>query len=328
MKPTDFAIHLTKFLSEYLTAQKNLSPNTIKSYRDAFTLFLRYCRDHLDISPEKLTLNKLNVSVVLSFLDHLENEENCCIRTRNHRLAALHSFYRYLQTEEPDRISQCQQILAIPFKHCSKPAVNYLTTQELATILAKPDLETIWGRRDAVLFSILYDTGARVQELIDLTARDVRLNSPAEIRLTGKGRKVRLVPIMTDTVNLLTTYMTEHRLNSPEHINSPLFFNRQGGQLSRSGIRYLLGKYTEKARNITPHTMRHSKAMHLLQSGSPTIVIKSILGHADIRSTNIYAHADMDMKRKALEKADKNTPSITLPFWINDKNLMDWLRSL
>ena len=335
MKPTDFAIRLTNFLGEYLSAQKNVSSNTIKAYRDAFTLLLRYCRDHLAISPENLTLDTLNASLVLSFLNYIENGGNC-IRTRNHRLSVLHAFFRYLQTEEPGRIAQCQQILAIPLKRCSRPKVDYLTIDELAEILEKPNLSTKWGRRDATLLSLLYDTGARVQEVVDLSVRDVRLNSPAQICLTGKGRKTRVVPLMSATVNLLAQYMNEYRLDRPECIDLPMFFNRRGEKLSRSGVRYLLEKYTTDARktkpgllkNISPHTMRHSKAMHLLQAGNPATVIQSILGHADIRSTDIYARADIEMKRHALQKAAEMAPSVNLPSWRENKGLMEWLSSL
>jgi integrase/recombinase XerD len=336
MKSTDFAVRLTAFLGQYLPAQKNVSPNTIKAYRDAFKLLLRYCRDEQNVPPEKVTLNMLNASLVLSFLNHLETGGSCCTRTRNHRLSVLHAFFRYLQIETPERMVQCQQILAIPFQRCARPIVNYLSTDELAAILAQPDLATDCGRRGAVMLSLLYDTGARVQELVDLSVRDVRLDSPAQIRLTGKGRKTRVVPLLSGTVELLAQYMREHRLDCPERMDSPLFFNRQGENLSRSGVRYLLMKYTEKARKakpalperITPHTLRHSKAMHLLQAGNPATVIQAILGHADIRSTDIYARADMEMKRRALEKTAKMVPLGRLPSWQNDKGLMDWLRSL
>jgi integrase/recombinase XerD len=231
---------------------------------------------------------------------------------------------------------QCQQILAIPFQHCARPTVDYLSAEELAAILAQPDLATDTGRRDAVMLSLLYDTGARVQELVDLSVRDVRLDSPAQIRLTGKGRKTRVVPLLSATVELLAKYMREHRLDGPERIDSPLFFNRLGEHLSRSGVRYLLMKYTENARKekpslpdkISPHTLRHSKAMHLLQAGNPAPVIQAILGHADIRSIDIYARADIEMKRRALEKATTMAPSGTFPSWQGNKGLMDWLRSL
>lgn len=336
MKPTDFAERLTAFLGQYLPAQKNVSPNTIKAYRDAFTLLLRYCRDEQKLPPEKVTLDKLSAPLVLGFLNHLERGGNCGTRTRNHRLSVLHAFFRYLQTEVPERIMQCQQIMAIPFQRCARATVNYLSTEEMAAILAQPNFATDRGRRDAVMLSVLYDTGARVQELVDLLVRDVRLDSPAQIRLTGKDRKTRVVPLLSGTVELLAEYMREHRLVCPERMDSPLFFNRHGGRLSRSGVRYLLKKYTEEARKvkpglsdkISPHTLRHSKAMHLLQAGNPATVIQAILGHADIRSTDIYARADMEMKRCALEKTIKVAPSGTLPYWQGDKGLMNWLRSL
>ena len=336
MKPTDFAMRLTNFLGQYLPSQKNVSPNTVKAYRDAFTVLLRYCRDEQKVQPEKITLDALNASLVLNFLSHVETGRNCCTRTRNHRLSVLHAFFRYLQTEVPERMMQWQQILAIPLQRCCRPIVNYLSTDEVAEILRQPDLATGYGRRDAVLLSLLYDSGARVQELVDLSVRDVRLESPAQIRLTGKGRKTRVVPLLPDAVDLLAQYMREHCLGSPECMDSALFFNRKGERLSRSGVRFLLAKYVGVARKarpclpgrITPHTMRHSKAMHLLQAGNPATVIQAILGHADIRSIDIYAKADLQMKRRALEKTAKTAPLLTLPFWQNDKGLMDWLRTL
>ena len=287
MKPTDFAIRLTNFLGEYLSSQKNVSTNTIKAYRDAFKLLLRYCRDHLAISPENLTLDTLNASLVLSFLNYIENGGNC-IRTRNHRLSVLHAFFRYLQTEEPGRIAQCQQILAIPLKRCSRPKVDYLTTDELAGILDKPNLSTKWGRRDAALLSLLYDTGARVQEMVDLSVRDVRLNPPAQICLTGKGRKTRVVPLMSATVKLLAQYMNEYRLDRPECIDSPMFFNRRGEKLSRSGVRYLLEKYTTDVNirlvfNFLKNSSGH-KAKILLQVEACLLLIKNHCHYTPLKS--------------------------------------------
>ena len=226
MKPTDFATRLTQFLGEYLPAQRNVSPNTIKAYRDAFTLFLRYCRDQRCLVPEKVTLDSIDVSLILAFLDHLETERNCCARTRNHRLSALHAFFRFLQIETPDRIAQCQRVLAIPLQRSPRPQVVYLSREELTALLAQPDLTTVGGRRDAVLLSLLYDTGARVQELLDISVRDLRLESPAQVLLTGKGRKTRVVPLMSGTVELLTEYLREHRLHRAGRDDSPLFFNR------------------------------------------------------------------------------------------------------
>ena len=274
--------------------------------------------------------------MVLAFLAYLENERHCTARTRNHRLAALHTFFRYLQIEEPDRMLHCQRILSIPFRRHERPAVGYLTTEELASILAQPDLKRCQGRRDAVLLSLLYDTGARCQELINISVRDVRLETPAQIRINGKGRKTRIVPLMPSAAKLLSGYMLDLGLDRPERMDEPLFKNRKGSRLSRSGIRYILGKYTDKARKdhpnlqqkIGPHKFRHTKAMNLLQTGNPLTVIRDILGHTDIKSTEVYARADIEMKRRALEKAVDALPSTPTPSWHSDKDLMDWLRKL
>ena len=336
MKPTDFAIRLTQFFGEYLPAQRDVSTNTIKAYRDAFMLLLRYCRDQCRLPPEKLTLELLDVPLLLAFLDYLQSARNCCARTRNHRLSALHAFFRYLQTEDPDRILKCQQILAIPLQRIATPPLHYLSSESLTVLLAQPDLTSRQGLRDAALLSLLYDSGARVQELVDLCVRDLRLDAPAQIRLTGKGRKTRIVPLLSNTVELLKSYLREHRLNQAERVDSPLFFNRRGEHLSRSGIRYILEKYTRQANqdadllltDVTPHTLRRSKAMHLLQTGNPAPVIQAILGHADIRTTNIYAQADIERKRRALEKAASTVSPSAMPSWQEDKSLMNWLRSL
>ncbi|MEA2079568.1 MAG: site-specific integrase [Pseudomonadota bacterium] len=336
MKPTDFALRLTAFLTDYLPGQRNLSQHTIRSYRDSFTLLLRFARDERGIAPERLCIEDLTAPVVLDFLAHLQRERHCSPRTCNQRLGALHSFFRYLQTEEPERLAQCQRILAIPQRRFARAAVRYLSTEELGAILAQPDFTHLEGRRDAVLLTLLYDTGVRCQELIDLSVRDVRLESPALVRITGKGRKTRVVPLMTNTAQLLREYLAEMGLSDPEHIDAPLFGGRYGGRLSRSGVRYILEKYIAKARterpdlpqHIGPHTLRHAKAMHLLQSGNPLTVIRDILGHTDIKSTEVYARADIGMKKRALERAVDASMFTSRPSWQADENLMNWLRSL
>src|SRR5213594_2426221 len=252
MKLTDFSIHVTSFLTHYLGGQRNLSPNTIKAYRDVFTLLLRFCRDVQGIAPEKLRLEQVDVSLVEAFLDHLEKERKSSPRTRNHRLATLHAFFRYVQAEEPAHMLQCQKILAIPLRRHARPMVAYLSKEELAQILAQPDLRTPDGRRDAVLLSILYDTGARVQELIDLSVGDVRLDPPAQLWLLGKGRKMRAVPLMENTVQLLRNHIQENHLDRPEQFDKPLFRNARNQHLSRSGIDYILQKYLVRARSKLP----------------------------------------------------------------------------
>lgn len=336
MKPTDFSIHVTSFLTHYLAAQRNLSPNTIKAYRDVFTLLLRFCRDVQGIAPEKLRLEQIDVSLVEAFLDHLETERKSSPRTRNHRLATLHAFFRYVQAEEPAYMLQCQKILAIPQQRHARPTVAYLSKEELAEILAQPDLRTAAGRRDAVLLSILYDTGARVQELIDLSVGDARLDPPAQLRLLGKGRKMRAVPLMESTVLLLRDHIQEKHLDRPEQFDKPLFQNARNQRLSRSGIRYILQKYLGRARSkrpslnrtVSPHTLRHSKGMHLLQSGISLDMIRDFLGHVDVKTTQIYARANLEMKRKALEKISDPSAVPSIPSWQQNKNLLDWLRSL
>jgi site-specific recombinase XerD len=336
MTPTDLAQHLTRFLGQYLPAIRAMSPNTIRAYRDTFMLLLRYCRDIRGFAPERLQLEQINAALISDFLKYLQEERQCGKSTRNQRLAALHAFFRYVQTEEPQRLLQCQQILAIPIQRYARPMVKYLPPEDLKMILVQPDLNTPEGRRDAVLLSLLYDTGARVQELIDLSVQDVRLETPAQIRLQGKGRKVRAVPLMKQTVCLLREYLQEHQLYRPEHAGKALFSNRYGSRLSRSGIRYILQKYTSQAKAdnpqlpeiISPHVLRHSKAMHLLLAGVPLVVIRNLLGHADVKTTEIYAKADLKMKRQALEKVADVLPTSSLPSWQTNKELLGWLKSL
>jgi site-specific recombinase XerD len=189
MKPTDFSVHITNFLSHYLAAQRNLSPNTIKAYRDVFTFLLRFCRDVRGIALERLSLAQIDAPLVEAFLDHLCNERHSTIPTQNHRLAALHAFFRYVQSEVPERLLQCQQILAIPLRRHAHPIVGYLSKEYLAEILAQPDPRTHTGRRDAVLLSVLYDTGARVQELVDLSAGDVGLDPPRRSASWARGER-------------------------------------------------------------------------------------------------------------------------------------------
>ena len=336
MKPTDLSVQLTSFLSHHLAAQRNLSPNTIRAYRDTFTLLLRYCRDHRAMAVERLCLKQIDVPLVEAFLNHLEDDRHASIRTRNYRLAALHSFFRYVQSEVPDHLLQCQRILAIPLRRHARATVGYLAKEDLARIFAQPDLRTSAGRRDAILLSVLYDSGARVQELIDMSAGDVRLEPPAQVRLFGKGRKMRAVPLMDATLRLLQGHLHEHGLGQPERFEEPLFQNRQGGRLSRWGVRYILDKYVQAARvahpgftqRVTPHTLRHSKGMHLLQSGVSLEIIRDFLGHEHLVTTQIYARANLEMKRKALARIADDSTFPEVPSWNKDRSLLEWLRSL
>lgn len=335
MKPTDLSIHLTYFLSSYLVGKRNLSPNTVKAYRDTFVLLLQFCRDEKGISLEKLCLEHIDVAFIESFLDHLENQRHCHTCTINHRLATLHAFFRYIQAESPEHLLQCQRILSIPLRRFIRKTVEYLSRDHLAALLAQPNLSMLEGRRDAVLLSVLYDTGARVQELIDLTVGDLRLTEPAQVRILGKGRKVRIVPLMQSTVVLLQGYLQENQLTTPDKFTHPLFTSHHGKRLSRSGVRYIFQKYVQQMRqqhpefnqSISPHSIRHTKGMHLLQGGVSLDVIRDFLGHVDIKTTEIYARANLEMKRAALEKVSP-TPAPQLPSWKENKSLLKWLQSL
>ncbi len=194
MKPTDFATQLSRYLGIYLPGQSGGSTNTVRSYRDTFSLFLKYCNDDRKIPPRKLTLERIDRHLVEEFLLWLENERNCCAGTRNNRLAAIHAFYRYLQFEMPHLLSRIQDILSIPYKKTQQKVMSYLTLDGVKALLEQPDTGTASGRRDLTMLSLLYDTGARVQELVDLKMEDVRFSTPTVIRLTGKGNKARLVP--------------------------------------------------------------------------------------------------------------------------------------
>jgi site-specific recombinase XerD len=336
MKPTDLAVYLSRFFTDHLAGARNASPNTIKGYRDGFKLLLRHCRDQLGIAPDRLTLQALTAQVIRNFLTDLAQRPHHCARTRNHRLSAIHSFFRYVQSEEPELLLQCQQILAIPMQKAPLRPVEYLNPDQLGAILTAPDLSTAAGRRHAVLLCLLYDTGARVQEILDLSVRDVRLDPPAQVHLTGKGRKTRVVPLMNSTVALLREYLREHDLQRPERADAPLFWNRRRERLTRSGVRYLLKRHADRARrgqpglpSVHPHKLRHSKAMHLLQAGNPMVIIQAVLGHADVRTSSIYARADLEMTRAALEKTSAAGPMRpSLPSWQANPGLMEWLRSL
>jgi site-specific recombinase XerD len=336
MKPTDFATHLTEFLSVYLPRQKNASNNTIASYRDTFKLLLRYCKERKDIPVEKLNMDMLTHAMIADFLEWLEKERKSSIATRNQRLAAIHSFFRYAQYEEPSGILHFQKVIALPVKKASKPSIPHLTPAAVKLLLSQPDKMTVKGRRDLTLLSVLYDSGCRVQELANLRVRDVVLDNPAVLILTGKGNKVRRVPLMKNTLALLQNYMQEHSLDKNWKSDYPLFTNKQHNKLTKEGIAYIISQHVVSARRsstaisekVTPHMFRHSKAMHLLQAGVSLIYIRDFLGHEDIKTTEVYAKCDCGLKRQAIENAYPDLVDSNLPDWGKDAALLDWLSSL
>ena len=335
--PTDFARLVTRYLSQYLPGQRNLATNTIQSYRDTFKLLLRFCQANRGWSPDHLTLAYLDVDCIRSFLDWLEADRQCGVTTRNQRLASLRAFFRWVSYEVPESLEAVQQVLAIPGKKASEPLIPYLTPDAVRALLAQPDRATAKGRRDATLLAVLYDTGARVQEIIDLVVCDVRLQPPAVVTLTGKGSKRRQVPLMTPTATLVADYMTEQGLQRLDRAGHPLFYNPQRRPYTRVGITQILQKYVLRAQeqgvtgfpeSVTPHVLRHSKAVHLLQAGVNLIYIRDLLGHVDVSTTQIYTRVDVELRRRALESA--SLPGIETPreSWAEDAGLIQWLDQL
>lgn len=330
MKKTDFTKALTAYFSTYLPLTCGVSPNTCNSYRDVFKLLLLYFQEEKGVPANSIELRMLNRNLVSDFLDWLEAQRKVSVTTRNQRLAAMKAFAHYVQYRNPEYLENCTDIITMRPKKHEKPVIPFLTEDELKALLAQPDPSTRHGLRDLTLLSLLYDSGARVQEITDLQLKDIRLTNPAMVTLTGKGRKARQVPLMKETCTLLDTYIRNFDLNS-EPLTAPLFFNKKGEALSRYGITYILKKYVSKAeldgsaRKISPHGLRHTKAMHLLRAGVNMIYIRDFLGHVDISTTEVYARIDAEMKRKVFEgKVSNFTPNTTMP-WEEDKDLLQWL---
>ncbi len=338
MRPTDFSYYLTSFLKQYLPGEKGSSINTIASYRDAFILFLRFLKNMKNIAADNLTLNMITRDMVIEFLDWIESERNCSIATRNVRLAAIHSFFQYLQYQNPDNLQEWQRILSIPVKKIEKKSINYVTLDGIKLLLEMPDQNIKSGRRDLALLTLMYDTAARVQEIINLTPTQVRFDKPYVVKLIGKGNKARIVPLMEPSVKILKRYMKEQGLLEQFANLYPIFFNKQKEKLTRSGANYILTKYKKKAReqnstlipeDLTCHSLRHSKAMHLLQAGVNLVYIRDILGHSSVQVTEIYAKVDSKQKRESIEKnyIDVTPTSSNEPIWENNDDLLNWLKS-
>lgn len=290
---TDFAKYLSRYLSSYLPYERNVSPNTIAAYRDSFVVFINYMKDEKHIKVDKLTLESITKENVVSFLSWLIDPKGYNISTRNCRLAAIHSFISYLQYEKVEKLNEWQSILSIKNMKKESNAPNYLTIDGIKLLFAQPDADDYGGLRHLTILALVYDTGCRVQELIDLTVDSLRIQTePYTIRIYGKGRKTRIVPMVRNQTVFLQKYMDSYRLNEDNCRSHPLFFNNRGEKITRTGVTYILKKYADMARQITPsliperiscHSLRHSKAMHLLQAGVNLIWIRDLLGHATIQ---------------------------------------------
>lgn len=335
MKTTDFARSLTPYLNTYLPGQAGLSENTIMAYRDTFKLLLLFAESVHGLIPEKITLAIFNADFVAEFLLWLEQERGNSIATRNQRLSALRAFAKYTRSQFPEYLLESQKISDMKAKRHPVATLGHLSADAVRDILIQPDTSDRYGRRDLLLLSLMYDSGARVQEVCDLRVRDIRLQKPYTVTLTGKGKKTRVVPIMASTAGFFPEYLAENRLDRPEKMDAPLFFNHQRGRLTRAGVAYILKKHYKAARKdksllplkISPHILRHSKAMHMLQAGVNLVYIRDFLGHNHVETTEVYARADTEMRRAAIECAQIQIEH-DLPAWADDKNLMSMLVNL
>jgi site-specific recombinase XerD len=337
MKPTDFSKSLTDFLSKYLPGEKGVSSNTIASYKATFILLIQFVEAEKRIKIQHLALKHLTKECIVEYLNWLQSKRQCAVSSRNVRLAAIHSFFNYVQYEYPENLIESQRVLSIKVKRAKKISMNYLSVDGIKLLFAQPDLTTKKGRRDLTLLCLMYDCAARVQEIIDLTPSSVRLNKPYTIRIVGKGSKSRIVPLLDEQVEHLKQYMQENRLNEINANLHPLFFNGRKEKLTRAGVNYILARYLKIAKdqdpksipdNISCHSLRHSKAMHLLQAGVNLVYIRDILGHVSVTTTEVYARADSKAKREAIEKAYTNVIQTETPLWTENASLMSWLKSL
>lgn len=324
---------LHAFFHGWLVEQRNASHHTVISYRDTWRLFLRYVAASRRRPVAKLRLQDLTATEVLAFLKNCEEERKVSIGTRNCRLAALRAFFAFLIDHEPLAARQCAEVLRIPVKRAPQTELCYLEEHEVAAILAQPDRSTLEGQRDHVLLALLYNTGARIQEALDVCPGSLRLESPPQVRLMGKGRKERICPLWPETVALLRALLQR----SPRQPDQKLFVNRYGEPLGAAGVRFKLSHYVNQARKkipslmakqISPHTFRHTAAVHLVAAGVDVTVIRSWLGHAHLDTTNHYARANVETKRKALEKIAGSSRPGKVPRWQRDTQLMSWLDSL
>ena len=305
--PVPAAALVQAFFVEYLLNQKHASPRTLAAYRDAFRLLLRFIHQTHGIEPATLNVENLDTPVILAFLDHIEQQRSNSIRSRNARLAAIRSFFRFVQMREPAAVAVASRVLAIPAKRTERKLIGYLTRPEIDALLSAAD-QTCWdGRRDHALLLTLYNSGARVSEIIGVRRDEIVLDVPASLKLHGKGRKERAVPLWTKTAQILRAWFQE----LGDQFGGLAFPSARARRLSRHGVSFLLSRLADRAaakcpslrnKTISPHVIRHSTAMHLLQSGVDPAVIALWLGHESVETTHGYVEADLTMMEKAMGK--------------------------
>lgn len=334
--PNALAGALRGFFVEHLPVVRGLSSNTVRSYRDTLVLFLRFLGSCRKLPVANLDLSDFDRNAVLAFLDHLEKGRGNTTSTRNARLAALRSFAHYAAERAPEHLGAMQQVLAVPRKRAPVPAVGYLEGEEFRAMLEVTGLRAPRANRDYALLLTLFNTGARVQELLDIRPIDLQLERPLQVRLFGKGRKERICPLWPRTVEALRKLLTETELDPDS--KERLFRNYRREPLTRFGVRYILRKYASHAKNeaptlgkkrVHPHAMRHTAAVHLLQAGVDLVSISHWLGHVSVETTNRYLSVDLEAKRAAIARsglADKADPKLAT--WRSDASVLEWLEAL
>lgn len=322
---------IKRFFSHYLPVQKGLSVNTVLAYRDAVKLLLCYVADTAKISVDKLTVEDITERRVLGFLDECEQKRGCSSRTRNARLAAIRSLFDYIARQEPVLIVHCGQIRAIPLKRAEHKIVGCLEEKEMQAVLNEIDVNSRTGVRDKALLMLMYNTGARVSEIVNLELDDLRLDDSAQIRLQGKGGKERACPLWPETATVLKDYLQQRALKQPD--TQRVLLNANNAPITRFGIRHITRKYGAQAsqvdkavKPVNPHTIRHTSAMHLLRAGNDINMVSYWLGHADLNTTHIYVEIDMEMKRKMIEKA--GAPKIGRKAPWQKPDVLQWLDGL
>lgn len=330
MKDTDHLLqYVQKFFQEYLRIHRGMSPNTVFAYRDAIKLFMLFLTTSTGRKATKLTLDHLHADAVLAFLGDIEAKGNSAT-TRNLRLSALRTFFGYPVTQDPLRVGQYQKVIAIPFKQASQPLMDYLTVDEVKAIFQTIEETTPKNRRDYALISLLYNTGARVQEICDLRGEDI-VAAPPSVIVTGKGRKTRQIPLWAETATILKAYLKGRDLRER------VFLNARGLPLTRFGVHHIINVRIKAAaticpqlatKNVSPHTFRHTTAMHLLQSGVELTVIKSWLGHVNIATTHGYIEIDLEMKKQALAQCATVNNRKLDELVSKNNDLISWLSSL
>lgn len=338
--PTDLGRDIVLFFEDYLAAQRGMSPHSIRSYRDALLLLLQFAARDVGRRVDQLQISDLTGERVTRFLQYLERDRKNAIATRNARLGAIHVFARFLATRRPEYLGTLQRVIGLPFKRGARESpVEYLDTGEVDALLKSIDRTKPAGRRDYALFALMFNTGGRVQEILNLRRRDVRLDAPYQVRLHGKGNRVRFCPIWPAVADLLRRLIAEDRSTQIDLADALLFTNARGQPLTRFGARYILQKYvtiatiaapTLQAKRIHPHSLRHSTAIALLKSGVDFATISQWLGHASLNTTMRYARSDIDLKRQALSQVfpDALAPPRGGRLMINGADLLGWLRRM